>query len=104
MFSSKVSYADPIGMEMFEARFLKAASEAMGEDTQTERMQSEISELEKAKVLFMLDDREDLTLEEVKKQRNRLIRMYHPDTGSVEDTQYAQKINSAYEVLKRSLQ
>ena len=51
-----------------------------------------------------LDGRDDLTLEEVKKQRNRLIRMYHPDTGSAEDTQYAQKINNAYEVLKKSLQ
>lgn len=105
MFSSNVTYSDPVGLDLFVARFLSAMSAANGEeDIQTEHFQSEMSELEKAKVLFMLDDRDNLSLEEVKKQRNRLIRMYHPDTGSAEDTQYAQKINKAYEVLKRSLQ
>lgn len=51
----------------------------------------------------MLEDVENLTLEQVKKQRNRLIRMYHPDTGSDADTKFAQKINNAYEILKNSI-
>lgn len=104
-FSSKVTYAEPVELELFKTRFLMAASKVMEEnEAQPEQVSSEISELEKAKALFMLDGRDDFTIEEVKKQRNRLIRMYHPDVGSEEDTKYAQKINNAYDVIMRSLQ
>lgn len=54
--------------------------------------------------LFMLDDLENITLEKVKMQRNRLIKTFHPDKGSADDTNYAQKINNAYEVLKSYLE
>ena len=46
----------------------------------------------------MLD--EGYTLDELKKQRNRLLKSFHPDEGSEETKKYAQKINSAYELLK----
>lgn len=51
--------------------------------------------------LFMLD--EGYTMDELKKQRNRLLKSFHPDEGSEETKKYAQKINSAYEILKRNL-
>ena len=51
--------------------------------------------------LFMLD--EGYTLEELKKQRNRLLKSFHPDEGSEETKKYAQKINGAYEILKRKI-
>lgn len=51
--------------------------------------------------LFMLD--EGYTMDELKKQRNRLLKSFHPDESSEETKKYAQKINSAYEILKRNL-
>lgn len=51
--------------------------------------------------LFMLD--EGYTMDELKKQRNRLLKSFHPDEESEETKKYAQKINSAYEILKRNL-
>lgn len=48
--------------------------------------------------LFMLE--EGYTLDELKKQRNRLMKSFHPDEDDTETVRYAQKINWAYEVLK----
>ncbi len=53
--------------------------------------------------LFMLDSLDNVTLEEIKGYRNRMIKTFHPDKGSAEDTKYAQKINKAYELLKQHL-
>ena len=38
-----------------------------------------------------------------KKQRNRLIKMFRLDAGNASDAKYAQKINAAYEIIKKSL-
>lgn len=43
---------------------------------------------------------EGYTLEELKKQRNRLMKTFHPDEDDAEITKYAQKINHAFEILK----
>lgn len=51
--------------------------------------------------LFMLD--EGYTMDELKKQRNRFLKSFHPDEASEETKKYAQKINSAYEILKRNV-
>lgn len=53
----------------------------------------------KAAALFMLDDK--FTKAELKKQRNRLMKTFHPDTsGNNEDMDmYAKKINDAYNLL-----
>lgn len=56
-------------------------------------------QLQKALAMFMFDSIEDVTAEKLKTQRNRLIKSFHPDTNSGEDTKYAQKINEAYELL-----
>lgn len=105
LLSTTVTYENPEAMEDFKLRFLLVWSRYIVESGEQEQTLTgaEMSELEKAKVLFMLEDVENLTLEQVKKQRNRLIRMYHPDTGSDADTKFAQKINNAYEILKNSI-
>lgn len=56
-------------------------------------------ELQKAMSLFMFDSLSEVTQENLKKQRNRLIKSFHPDTNSDEDNKYAQKINEAYSLL-----
>ena len=61
------------------------------------------SELQKAMLVFLIDDLKDVTLDNLKEQRNRLMKMYHPDAIPDIDPKYAQKINSAYEVLKNHL-
>ena len=48
--------------------------------------------------MFMLN--EGYTLEELKKQRNRLLKSFHPDEGNDNDSSYAQKINVAFDLLK----
>ncbi len=58
-------------------------------------------ELEKALNLFMFDSVSDITEESLKKQRNRLIKSFHPDLGDENDTKYAQKINDAYALLAK---
>lgn len=52
-----------------------------------------------ATALFMLDN--SFTKSDLKRQRNRLMKAFHPDTtGNNEELEaYAQKINSAYELL-----
>ena len=101
---TKVTYECPKKMEEFVIRFMTAWNEAL-EDIQQEYAQESVNmnELEKAKVLFMLDDIDDISLEDIKEQRNRLIRMFHPDAGNDSDTKYAQKINNAYEILKNAI-
>ena len=101
---TKVTYEYPKKMEEFLIRFLTAWNEAL-EDIQQEYVPESINmdELEKAKALFMIDDIDDISLEDIKEQRNRLIRMFHPDTGNDSDTKYAQKINHAYEILKDTI-
>ena len=53
--------------------------------------------------LFMVDDLENITLDELKKIRNRLIKTFHPDANDASDTGYSQKISDAYEILKSVL-
>ena len=60
-------------------------------------------ELEKARALFMLH--EDYTMEDLKKARNLLMKVYHPDASGVADTTEAsQIINRSFVLLKNHLQ
>ena len=56
----------------------------------------------KALALFMLE--ESFTEAELKAQRARLMKVFHPDNANVEDHSYAQKINDAYIVLQKELE
>ena len=62
---------------------------------------TEDAQLQKALAMFMFDSINDVTAETLKAQRNRLIKSFHPDANSDEDTRYAQKINEAYELLHK---
>lgn len=53
--------------------------------------------------LFMFDNLGVITIEKLDKQRKRLLKTFHPDEGSGDDTGFAQKINAAYDVLKKAL-
>ena len=62
----------------------------------------ELDELQKALALFMFDSLSDLTAEDIKAQRNTLIKAFHPDNVD-SDASYSQKINEAYEVLMKAV-
>ena len=59
----------------------------------------DMNEYERAKCLFMLDDK--YTLDELKTQRNRLLKAFHPDNTRDSSDKYIDKINRSYEILKR---
>lgn len=52
---------------------------------------------QEALALYMLS--EPFTKAELKKQRNRLLKSFHPDEGDSQTMAYAQKINKGYETL-----
>lgn len=58
-----------------------------------------MDEYERAKCLFMLDDK--YTLDELKTQRNRLLKAFHPDNTHDNSDRYIDRINRSYEILKR---
>ncbi len=107
--SNRVEYDNPKGMDEFLLFFQTAWKASLEEAYAQEQYKSATNDavlsgdLQQAMALFMIDRIEDLSLERIKVQRNRLIKAFHPDKGSAEDTAYAQKINGAYEVLEQYL-
>ncbi|MGN1165950.1 MAG: hypothetical protein ACI4S2_05975 [Lachnospiraceae bacterium] len=57
-----------------------------------------IGEVEKALALFMFDTIDEVSEEQLKKQRNALIKAFHPDNNEQNEA-YSQKINAAYDLL-----
>ncbi len=122
-FGAKVEYQMPKEMEEFLTFFNLSRNKAI--DDEIERLKKEgysesynydssdgyynrngnnsdnLSEFEKAMALFMFDNTDEITLSILKAQRNRLMKIYHPDSGTPEDTKFTQKINTAYEILKK---
>lgn len=110
MLSSEIEYENPNGMDEFMLHFLnawrKSIEEAENEyedDSDGYSAPAVADELQQAMALFMLDGLEGVTLNEIKSQRNRLLKTFHPDKGSADDAKFAQKINNAYDVLKQYL-
>lgn len=106
-FGTKISYENPKGMDEFMLFFNTAKLadlEAEHDRVLDEEITSEYTnislELQQAMSLFMIDDLNVITLSELKAQRNRLIKTFHPDKATDTDAKYAQKINAAYEMLK----
>lgn len=60
-------------------------------------------EVQQAMSLFMIENLNSYTLQELKEQRNRLIKVFHPDENGEIDDKYSKRINEAYEVLKSRL-
>lgn len=122
LFGSTIRYGNPKGMDVFYETFLSVWKEAIIESLEDEvdceyaqeqeysqsqhnsTNSSNSSELQKAMALFMIDDLSNTTLNELKTQRNRLIKTFHPDVSGSNSTQYAQRINTAYEILKQALE
>lgn len=107
-FGTEYRYENPKGMDdfllLFEAAMvedLKSYKESLEDEVYGDAELEETTELQQAMSLFMIDDLSAVTLADLKAQRNRLIKTFHPDATSDGDTKYAQKINQAYEVLKQ---
>lgn len=108
---NKITYDNPVEMSNFLNAFLTCCVNSMEDDNYENNTSggtqsytsSSSSGLQKAMALFMFDDLENITVEKVKMQRNRLINTFHPDKGNADDTNYAQRINNAYEVLTNYL-
>ncbi len=104
--SNKVVYDSPVGMDEFMYYFEEAVAVAKAQRAEDEGYQSskaspnDLSLLQQAMVLYMLDTLDGVTKDQLKAQRNRLIKTFHPDNGDPADTtRYAAKINEAYDVL-----
>lgn len=79
---------------------LETASRRFGNrDLAGQNESSDMNEYERAKCLFMLDDK--YTLDELKTQRNRLLKAFHPDNTHDNSDRYIDRINRSYEILKR---
>lgn len=119
LLSGNVEYENPKGMDDFTMHFVNAWKKSLEEyiyenekyvdnddyySGQTNTSQAAPSELQQAMALFMLDSLDDMTQESLKAHRNRMIKAFHPDKSGAADTRYAQKINAAYEVLKKYLE
>lgn len=117
LFKSKIIYDNPKGMDDFLIYFTNAWKAATDEkiirifNAEREEAREEarrevqqeakaLSEVQAAMALFMFDDLGTVTLEKLDKQRKRLLKTFHPDEGSGDDTAFAQKINVAYDLLK----
>lgn len=109
---NNITYDNPSEMSIFLNAFLTCCINSTEDDYCEDNPSCETpsytssssSELQKAMALFMFDDLDNVTLEKVKMQRNRLIKTFHPDKGDADDTSYAQRINNAYEALKSYLE
>lgn len=106
LFGNKIEYDNPDGMDdfmfYFQRSWSKALEQAEGDDC-TNYQNGGISELQQAMSLFMIDSLDEINPESLKALRNKLIKTFHPDTGTEEDTRHAQKINAAYEIIKNAL-
>lgn len=80
-------------------RFIAKIDMAENAEYFNEEVKPQSSDIEKALAIFMFDSLDEVTEEALKKQRNKLIKVYHSDSGE-ENEKYAQKINSAYELIK----
>ena len=107
-FGTKIKYENPKGMDDFMLFF--TAAQVADLEAEYNRLVDEEAkivgsapsiELQQAMSLFMIDDLSTITLPELKVQRNRLIKTFHPNKATDADAKYAQKINAAYETLKQ---
>ena len=112
LFGSKVRYGSPKGMDEFLETFLLLWKEAILEEYDAEEYdhyddapsgEGKVSALQEAMAVFMFDDLSEVTAESLKRQRNRLMKVFHSDVSGADTTRYAQRINEAYACLKQHL-
>ncbi len=99
------AYYEPPALTTFRAIFKEMRHSALRKYTEEQEynfISPHAVELMKARALYMVGD--TYTAGEIKKQRNRLMKVYHPDEGGKEDlSAYAKIINDAYRLLKEAL-
>ena len=99
LLSSKYEYAlskDFLGI--IEAFTISLYIELAKQSGSASDENQDYDEIQKALALFMFDSMADVTEDNLKKQRNSLIKAFHPDGGE-DNEAYAQKINAAYDLL-----
>lgn len=101
--SETLQYSEPEGLSIFRNMFnqmYKTALEKYNFHTQNDFLTKHDIEVFAAKSLFMLED--GYTKEELKQQRNRMLKVFHPDESRNDTTlmaEYTKKINDAYKLL-----
>ncbi|WP_036607569.1 hypothetical protein [Oribacterium sp. P6A1] len=76
------------------------SNQSQNENTQSDTNSS--TDLNKALALFMFDSLNEITEEKLKRQRNILIKAFHPD-NALSDDEYSKKINNAYSILLEAI-
>jgi hypothetical protein len=79
----------------YEDELKRQKEQAMQEER--DRMSSGANELQVAMAVFFLS--EGYTKTELRRQRNMLIKTFHPDSHQTDQQEYAAKINNYYEIL-----
>jgi len=103
---TKVSYETPKTLAEFESAFTMGYYMHAPETNQESQMGTEAvrGELQNALTLFMFDSLDGVSLEDLKAQRNRLIKAFHTDNDQSASSQFSAKINTAYDLLKKELE
>ena len=97
--STKYEYELSDGfMEAIRAFTICVYVEAARRDGSLQEESVHIGEVEKALALFMFDSMDEVSEDSLKKQRNALIKAFHPDNDEQNEA-YSQKINAAYNLL-----
>ena len=104
---NKIEWNEPGEIEVFRKLLAQMLDNICGELTnKVEEMRSlkdKLPDSEKwARGILYLPEKEPLTQEELKKSRNRLIKLFHPDNG-FDDSSYSELINRAYKILNDKL-
>lgn len=103
---NKIEWDEPGELMVYRKMFEQMLDNVCGELTRKLKdMQALIDKMptdEKwARGILYLPSREELSAEEIKSARNRLIKIFHPDTG-ISDATYSEKINQAYRILNKT--
>ena len=103
-----ISWEEPMELKKFRIAFDQMVKKAFTDYEEKIKQQramqqeemEETNELKLAMAVFFLE--EGYTKAELRRQRNMLIKTFHPDSQKTNAQEYAQKINHYYEVLLRN--
>lgn len=98
-----LEYSLPYGAQIFWDEVIETNHRLVDKSSDVRSFNSsEINELERAKGLFMITD--SYSIEELKKQRNKLMKVFHPDADNSDDAmKHTIYIQKAYELLEQNL-
>lgn len=89
-------------LEDLQEKYRKASYEKEKEEPAENCAPSaDLSEIERAKALFMLGD--EFSKSDLKRQRAILLKAFHPDAGNVADAKYTERIIAAYDLLMKEI-